>query len=242
MPIEVVCPQCRKTLRVGDHVAGKKIRCPACQAVVTVPELAEPDAPDSDQPDSRERRTDRENRPTPKRHKPERSDVADSFDDFSGDMFDSYGDDAVLPPAPRARPRKSAARTVNDSGGSEGNSLLRKHWMESMAAAAIAAVWCGLFGLAAFFVGEDTNGVDPEKIRNFAVAMLVFSGTLIVATLIQIPKIIPILYVSMILVGVMGAILSMMVVAGEWLMIVASAACFVSLHRLRSVIKMLQES
>lgn len=37
MPIEVVCPQCRKTLRVGDHVAGKKIRCPACQAVVAVP-------------------------------------------------------------------------------------------------------------------------------------------------------------------------------------------------------------
>jgi len=37
MPIEVVCPQCRKTLRVGDHVAGKKIRCPACQGVVAVP-------------------------------------------------------------------------------------------------------------------------------------------------------------------------------------------------------------
>jgi hypothetical protein len=37
MPIEVVCPQCRKTLRVGDHVAGKKIRCPACQGIVSVP-------------------------------------------------------------------------------------------------------------------------------------------------------------------------------------------------------------
>ena len=37
MPINVVCPQCQKTLRVGDHVAGKKIRCPACQGVVAVP-------------------------------------------------------------------------------------------------------------------------------------------------------------------------------------------------------------
>ena len=37
MPIDVVCHQCRKTLRVGDHVAGKKIRCPSCQGVVAVP-------------------------------------------------------------------------------------------------------------------------------------------------------------------------------------------------------------
>ena len=36
MPIEVVCPKCQKTLRVGDHVAGKRIRCPACQGVVAV--------------------------------------------------------------------------------------------------------------------------------------------------------------------------------------------------------------
>ena len=48
MPIDVVCHQCRKTLRVGDHVAGKKIRCPACQGVVAVPaeevvEIAEVD-------------------------------------------------------------------------------------------------------------------------------------------------------------------------------------------------------
>lgn len=37
MPIDVLCYQCRKTLRVGEHVAGKKIRCPACQGVVAVP-------------------------------------------------------------------------------------------------------------------------------------------------------------------------------------------------------------
>lgn len=37
MPIEVACPHCQKNLRVGDHVAGKKIRCPACQGVVAVP-------------------------------------------------------------------------------------------------------------------------------------------------------------------------------------------------------------
>jgi hypothetical protein len=37
MAIEVVCPECHKTLRVGDHVGGKKIRCPACQGIVAVP-------------------------------------------------------------------------------------------------------------------------------------------------------------------------------------------------------------
>ena len=69
MPIEVVCSGCRKTLRVGDHVAGKKIRCPACQGIVAVPaeeilEVAEiyeepepvpvrPSTPRTQRPDSR---------------------------------------------------------------------------------------------------------------------------------------------------------------------------------------------
>jgi len=244
MPIDVVCPECRKTLRVGDHVAGKRIRCPACQAVVSVPGSVAPAAVIEDKVRGRERHAD-DNRPTPKRRKPERSNIddspVDSAVDFSDGIFDSYGHEAVLPPAPRARQRESAANTVRNSGDAGDSVLLRKHWRESMAAAAIAAVWCGLAGLLVFFARDNIEGVDPEKAENFAGTMLIFFGTLIVATLIQIPRIIPILYVSMILLGVVGAILSMIVVAGDWLMIVGSSACFVSLHRLRSVIKLLQE-
>jgi hypothetical protein len=37
MPIAVSCRQCGKTLSAPDQLAGKKVRCPACQAVLVVP-------------------------------------------------------------------------------------------------------------------------------------------------------------------------------------------------------------
>ncbi len=37
MPIRVKCDACKKTLSVKDHLAGKRIKCPLCQAVNTVP-------------------------------------------------------------------------------------------------------------------------------------------------------------------------------------------------------------
>ena len=36
MPITISCP-CGKKLRVADEHAGKRVKCPACQAVSTVP-------------------------------------------------------------------------------------------------------------------------------------------------------------------------------------------------------------
>jgi hypothetical protein len=42
MPISADCPQCGKTYRVKDDFAGKKFRCKACQAVVSVPEAKAP--------------------------------------------------------------------------------------------------------------------------------------------------------------------------------------------------------
>ena len=36
MPIRVKCDNCKKTLSVKDHLAGKKIKCPVCQSVVAV--------------------------------------------------------------------------------------------------------------------------------------------------------------------------------------------------------------
>lgn len=234
MPIDVVCPQCRKTLRVGDHVAGKKIRCPACQGVASVPDSQEPDRDDHDRQDDRKTRSVKANREPSRRPKSEPS----AADEFPDDCFDSYGQDAAMPPNPRVRGRKSKDNPVKES---KANPLLRKHWIEAMSASAIGAAWCGLMGLAAIFLVEESDVIDLDKIKDFGFGMLVFSGTLLVATCIQIPKIIPLLYVSMILVGVIGAILSMSIIAGEWLMIVSSVACFISLHRLRSVIKLLHE-
>lgn len=40
MPIKIECQQCQKSLKAPDKLAGKRVRCPACQAVVQVPELA----------------------------------------------------------------------------------------------------------------------------------------------------------------------------------------------------------
>ena len=36
MPISFTCPECAKKLRVADDKQGRKIKCPGCQAIVTV--------------------------------------------------------------------------------------------------------------------------------------------------------------------------------------------------------------
>ena len=41
MPITFTCPQCQKTLRVGDEHAGRQCRCPNCSAWVPVPQPQE---------------------------------------------------------------------------------------------------------------------------------------------------------------------------------------------------------
>lgn len=37
MPIHVICPKCKKPLTAPDSMAGKKVKCPGCQAVMNVP-------------------------------------------------------------------------------------------------------------------------------------------------------------------------------------------------------------
>lgn len=37
MPIDIRCPGCSRTLRVGDQYAGRQVRCPACQTVSAAP-------------------------------------------------------------------------------------------------------------------------------------------------------------------------------------------------------------
>jgi hypothetical protein len=41
----IACPSCAKNLNVPDQYAGKKVKCPACQAVMTVPAAAPPRPP-----------------------------------------------------------------------------------------------------------------------------------------------------------------------------------------------------
>lgn len=43
MPV-VVCPSCRKKLRPPDHLAGRRVTCPRCEAVLTVPLLPDSSA------------------------------------------------------------------------------------------------------------------------------------------------------------------------------------------------------
>lgn len=45
MTIALSCPQCGKSLRVADSLAGKSGKCPGCQATIAVPKAAAPTAP-----------------------------------------------------------------------------------------------------------------------------------------------------------------------------------------------------
>ncbi|MBN9518901.1 hypothetical protein J0H58_10345 [bacterium] len=45
MPIPVVCANCQTRLNAPDAAAGKKVKCPKCQAVMAVPAAAEPPPP-----------------------------------------------------------------------------------------------------------------------------------------------------------------------------------------------------
>src|SRR5690349_2294966 len=42
MPIQFLCPHCKKAVKVKDEFAGKKGKCPHCTKFVTVPAPAKP--------------------------------------------------------------------------------------------------------------------------------------------------------------------------------------------------------
>ncbi|HZZ79479.1 MAG TPA: hypothetical protein VFE62_13225 [Gemmataceae bacterium] len=44
MPFNIKCTHCDKALRIPDHAAGKRIRCPNCKEIVAVPEQPAEDA------------------------------------------------------------------------------------------------------------------------------------------------------------------------------------------------------
>jgi hypothetical protein len=84
MPITVTC-DCGKTLRVPDIHAGKKAKCPACEALVPIPkaepefEVVEDDPPPKPAPKKAAVVEDDDDEPKPKKKKPVA--VADDDDD-----------------------------------------------------------------------------------------------------------------------------------------------------------------
>lgn len=50
MPILISCPSCGSKLRVGDDLAGKKVRCPKCAGVVPVSVAGSPEPPAAPRP------------------------------------------------------------------------------------------------------------------------------------------------------------------------------------------------
>ncbi len=47
MPLQIPCP-CGKTLKVPDNLAGKKVKCPACEEIIDVPASPPPPVFDPD--------------------------------------------------------------------------------------------------------------------------------------------------------------------------------------------------
>jgi len=45
MPIRVQCAKCKTTLAVKDHLAGKRVKCPKCQAPLSIPVAKKPVGP-----------------------------------------------------------------------------------------------------------------------------------------------------------------------------------------------------
>jgi len=42
VPIEIACPTCGRRLRAPDSAAGKRVKCPKCEAAIQVPARAQP--------------------------------------------------------------------------------------------------------------------------------------------------------------------------------------------------------
>lgn len=106
MAIPFECTGCGKKLKVKDESAGKRIKCPECQAVLTVPKPESVDAEDDflgglDEAVKQERK-----RP--------RAAIEEDDDDV-----EDYGDD---PPAsaPKRRTKKTSAKRSSSSGSGGG--------------------------------------------------------------------------------------------------------------------------
>lgn len=116
MPIEIKCGQCGKRYRLGDQLAGKKVKCKACAAVMTVPmgDAAEEDLGPIAMGDriSAPRRT-----VTPA---VENDPEADSFESIAARAFEDDGDSGGEP-TPAVQPFKTARAAKKSPRGPSRN-------------------------------------------------------------------------------------------------------------------------
>src|SRR5262249_30545032 len=70
MPISLKCRECKSTLRIPEHLAGKKVKCPKCQATLVVPADEEDEVVAEVAADDRDDRV--ADAPAPKRKAPPR--------------------------------------------------------------------------------------------------------------------------------------------------------------------------
>jgi predicted Zn finger-like uncharacterized protein len=97
MSLSVTCPDCDRTIKVKDEIAGKKVRCPGCSTVISIPAAS---ANDDDF------LSDFDDVSTPKRPRRRKS---ESIDDDEDDL-----------PAVKPRGRKSAKTSKKKSSSKSG--------------------------------------------------------------------------------------------------------------------------
>lgn len=137
MPIEISCDECPFESEVKNALAGKRVKCPKCQAVIQVPAAVDEDdePPARPKPKPRVVEEDEDDAPRPK---PKKKPVVLEEDD---------ADDA-----PRPMKRKAKARRDDDDEGDGGKSKL---WLYVGIGAAVLL----LGGIGIFLA---TRGKTPE--------------------------------------------------------------------------------
>ena len=133
MPILVKC-ECGRSLRVKDEAAGRRIKCPDCEAVLRVPKPEEPDVVED--AEAEEPPPSRKPGPPPV---PKKSAVAPAQ---RKSRFEDEDEDEDDKPKPRKPKKKKKGPVAEESGTSPLRTILG-----GVASMVIAGVWFGL-GLA----------------------------------------------------------------------------------------------
>jgi hypothetical protein len=151
MPITIVCRGCDKRFQVDDKFAGKRVRCPSCEAIVSAPAGDEEGAPErvADRPERRpaarpfgEEGGEGEDRPRRRQE-----------DEYEGDRprrssrseeEDEYGDDR------RGRPSR---RRNYDEDDDRDDDRPRRRDGEGGQGMAITSMVLGIAGIAVCLVG-----------------------------------------------------------------------------------------
>jgi hypothetical protein len=132
MPIVVSC-ECGRTLRAKDEAAGRKVRCPACGAIVAVA------APDEYEDVSNDTFSPPVTAPRRKARGPERASTAASDDAVSRPL--SKTDDTPEPPPPTSRPPRRKRRTRRRESEGRGISIGIASIITGVAMMLGASIW-----------------------------------------------------------------------------------------------------